>query len=475
MDEIAWPAPPEYEYPPSLDSYGPEVCALVFADGREVFGQLLAYAEAERTLRFQPDTGGPPRDVAHAELREIRLQRPTLMKRQDRLFENASEALAFGDDEKYRYTLQLADGAVLAGETIGFIRADAGIYLYPQEGVGTVRRRFIVAQAIASFDVQPLQSVPVAQQLPAMNSARLAELFRDAPEKYPYRLEARFARIVNRIAELWLTPQLEHYFNDLLVDRRGGRQGFPPEIMRELMTLYATHTSTVSANAKDPLDPWGFEAMRRELQEMGVQCTQQRMLRAVEQGDVRVLQMLIRAGLDVNHVGDGGWTPLMVAAFNGQEQAALTLIEAGATVNARDKSGYSPLHWAAMNGYVLAARVLLGKGAIPNMQNNYGWTPLLHAAGRGHDQVVRVLLEAGAQPDLPDREGWTPLHKAAVNGHAKAVEALLDAGANQNLRHKDGATPLMLATEKGHRQVRAMLVAQARIDDAGKAGGTPPG
>jgi len=299
-----------------------------------------------------------------------------------------------------------------------------------------------------------------------MNNARLAEVYRDTPDKYPHLLELRYARVLNRIAELWLSPQLDHYFEELLVDRRGGRQGFPAEIMSELMALYAKHTSIVAANAKDPLDPWGFEAMRKELQEMGVDCTQRRMLQAVEKGDVRILEKLIRAGMDVNHIGDGGWTPLMVAAFNGQEQAALMLIEAGATVNARDKSGYSPLHWAAMNGYVQAAAVLMRKGALVNLQNNFGWTPLLHAAGRGHHLVVKALLENDAHPDLTEKEGWTPLHKAAVNGHVKAVEALLDAGANQNLKHKDGATPLMLATEKGHREVRAVLVAQARIDNA---------
>ncbi|OGA00680.1 MAG: hypothetical protein A2Z64_13215 [Betaproteobacteria bacterium RIFCSPLOWO2_02_67_12] len=466
MDEVTWPAPPEYEYPPSIDSYGPELCVLAFGDGREAFGNLLAYSEAAQALRFQSDQGDPPAHVLLNELREIRLQRPVSMKRQDRLFEGVGVAADFGDDEKYAYSIQLRDGALLAGETIGFIRTEAGVYLYPPEGADTVRRRFIAAHAIQSFDVRESQKTAPAATTPTMNNARLAEVYRDTPDKYPHLLELRYARVLNRIAELWLSPQLDHYFEELLVDRRGGRQGFPAEIMSELMALYAKHTSIVAANAKDPLDPWGFEAMRKELQEMGVDCTQRRMLQAVEKGDVRILEKLIRAGMDVNHIGDGGWTPLMVAAFNGQEQAALMLIEAGATVNARDKSGYSPLHWAAMNGYVQAAAVLMRKGALVNLQNNFGWTPLLHAAGRGHHLVVKALLENDAHPDLTEKEGWTPLHKAAVNGHVKAVEALLDAGANQNLKHKDGATPLMLATEKGHREVRAVLVAQARIDNA---------
>lgn len=469
MDEVTWPAPPEYEYPPSIDSYGPELCVLTFSDGREAFGNLLAYSEAAQALRFQSDQGDLPAHIFLNDVREISLQRPLAMKRQDRLFEGVGMAADFGEDEKYGYSIQLRDGALLAGETIGFIRNETGVYLYPPEGADTVRRRFIAAHAIQGFEIRESQKAALAPKTTAMKNAKLAEVYRDTPDKYPYLLEQRYTRILNRIAELWLTPQLDHYFEELLVDRRGGRQGFAAEVMSELMALYAKHTSIVAANAKDPLDPWGFEAMRKELQEMGVDCTQRRMLQAVEKGDVRILEKLIRAGMDVNHIGDGGWTPLMVAAFNGQEQAALMLIEAGATVNARDKSGYSPLHWAAMNGYVQAASVLMRKGAIVNLQNNFGWTPLLHAAGRGHHHVVKALLENDAHPDLTDKEGWTPLHKAAVNGHVKAVEALLDAGANQNLKHKDGATPLMLATEKGHREVRAVLVAQARIDDANLA------
>jgi hypothetical protein len=469
MDEVTWPAPPEYEYPPSIDSYGPELCVLTFSDGREAFGNLLAYSEAAQALRFQSDQGDLPAHIFLNDLREISLQRPLAMKRQDRLFEGVGMAADFGEDEKYGYSIQLKDGALLAGETIGFIRNETGVYLYPPEGADTVRRRFIAAHAIQGFEIRESQKAALAPKTAAMKNAKLAEVYRDTPEKYPYLLEQRYTRILNRIAELWLTPQLDHFFEDLLVDRRGGRQGFAAEVMSDLMALFAKHTTIVAANAKDPLDPWGFEAMRKELQEMGVDCTQRRMLQAVEKGDVRILEKLIRAGMDVNHIGDGGWTPLMVAAFNGQEQAALLLIEAGATVNARDKSGYSPLHWAAMNGYVQAASVLMRKGAIVNLQNSFGWTPLLHAAGRGHHHVVKALLENDAHPDLTDKEGWTPLHKAAVNGHVKAVEVLLDAGANQNLKHKDGATPLMLATEKGHREVRAMLVAQARIDDANLA------
>jgi hypothetical protein len=54
----------------------------------------------------------------------------------------------------------------------------------------------------------------------------------------PYQLAVRFPRIVNNLARLWQQPgELDRYLDDLLVDTRGNRQGFPLRILTELVAL----------------------------------------------------------------------------------------------------------------------------------------------------------------------------------------------------------------------------------------------
>ena len=54
----------------------------------------------------------------------------------------------------------------------------------------------------------------------------------------PYRLCTAFPRVANRIAWCWADAGLsEAVLDDLLVDRRGGRQGFAPIVVRELQRL----------------------------------------------------------------------------------------------------------------------------------------------------------------------------------------------------------------------------------------------
>jgi hypothetical protein len=54
----------------------------------------------------------------------------------------------------------------------------------------------------------------------------------------PKQLAAAFPRIVNRMASLWRSPrQMDLYFEDLLTDTRGSRQGFALGILMELTTL----------------------------------------------------------------------------------------------------------------------------------------------------------------------------------------------------------------------------------------------
>jgi len=58
------------------------------------------------------------------------------------------------------------------------------------------------------------------------------------PRVVPLELARQFARITNRLARVWDTPaQCREYLENLLLDRRGKRRGFPPEAIDELRTL----------------------------------------------------------------------------------------------------------------------------------------------------------------------------------------------------------------------------------------------
>jgi hypothetical protein len=62
----------------------------------------------------------------------------------------------------------------------------------------------------------------------------------------PYWLAVRFPRIVNKMAQLWRQPrQMDRYLDELLVDTRGTRQGFPLRILAELVRLEEHYRTAV--------------------------------------------------------------------------------------------------------------------------------------------------------------------------------------------------------------------------------------
>jgi len=59
----------------------------------------------------------------------------------------------------------------------------------------------------------------------------------------PVELTRRFPRIANSIGQLWPgVAACEDYLESLVVDRRGNRTGFPPEVARELTALRSYYT-----------------------------------------------------------------------------------------------------------------------------------------------------------------------------------------------------------------------------------------
>ena len=278
-------------------------------------------------------------------------------------------------------------------------------------------------------------------------------------DKYPHNLEAKYARIVEKIVQLWGSPQITDYFAELLIDKRGGRQGFPADVGREIFLLSVTYDE-IQAKQSEKGDIWDDERQeaKRALEQLNLKFVTSQMLKAAEWDDPSRVTLFLKAGMAVDARDERDWTPLMVAAFNGKEAVAKVLIQHGADVKARDRGGYTPLHWAALNGYKEVVRLLIAKGVDRNAQSNFGLTSLLQAAAKGHAAVVAILLEAGADANVASNDGWTPLHKAVANGQTETIAILLGAGASILARHQDGSTPLSIA-EKGKRpEVLDMLL-----------------
>jgi hypothetical protein len=54
----------------------------------------------------------------------------------------------------------------------------------------------------------------------------------------PGELACQFPRIANKLQEIWKRPAIcEEYIEDLVVDRRGGRKGFPAKVATEIVEL----------------------------------------------------------------------------------------------------------------------------------------------------------------------------------------------------------------------------------------------
>lgn len=287
---------------------------------------------------------------------------------------------------------------------------------------------------------------------------KLKQLFRGQEYKYPRNLEAKFARILHRIMELWGKPALDDYFSQIMIDDRGDRQGFPPEVVAELLMLSLMHYEEMEAENNKEEDIWANESVRKALEDINVEYTRRGFFEALDTGNIRAVRIFIDAGVNLEEVNSVGWTPLMISSFMGHEDTAELLLSAGANVNARDNRGYGPLHWAAYCGYQMITRMLIKKGAFVNTKSEKGITPLLQAAARGHTEVVRILLESHALVNEADEEGWTPLHKAVSNNHKEVVKVLMAAEADPAIKHGSGLTPLAIAKQKNDVSMAELLI-----------------
>jgi ankyrin repeat protein len=188
---------------------------------------------------------------------------------------------------------------------------------------------------------------------------------------------------------------------------------------------------------------------------------------AAKAGDLAQVEILIRAGADVNARDGEGWTALHAAAERGHAAIVTALLKAGAYVNPETwPHRETPLHWAATRGPPESVKALIEAGADVQALSNYG-TPLERAS---NEQIARLLIDAGADVNQRNqRWTWTAMHEAARSGQVWKVRLLLAEGAKPN--PPTPSSPLHWAA---NREIADLLLdAGAALDSRDEMGNTP--
>jgi len=240
---------------------------------------------------------------------------------------------------------------------------------------------------------------------------------------------------------------------------------------------------------REALTRWYYA---KKIEKMGIPVSEQAFLNEVSKNNVAILDLFIKAGINIDAKNEKGQTALMIASEKGFESMHRKLIQLNAGVlNHIDKSGNTALMIAARQGHETIVKSLVERGAdvnfmVPSQEgaatalqaavdvsdfkeehmriiqylvqhgadargrNKSGRFPLLFAADHGRTEAAKVLIEHGADVNATDLKGNFSLFSAACKGYPWIITLLAEKGADMKMALPDGYTPLMCAVKENH-------------------------
>ena len=183
--------------------------------------------------------------------------------------------------------------------------------------------------------------------------------------------------------------------------------------------------------------------------------------------NIDIINTLLDNGADINAVDSYGCTALIHAAISNPSPEVISLlINRGADVNHAMDNGHHPLIAAIRNNQSIdVIQILIDAGADVNKKRHLdGASPLIIAALRNEDiRITKALIDAGADVLAQSIKGNTALSQACVNNHnPEVILLLIQSGAeiNRVRSHNNNTTPLMIAAIRNTPGVIRKLIEQ---------------
>jgi ankyrin repeat protein len=159
---------------------------------------------------------------------------------------------------------------------------------------------------------------------------------------------------------------------------------------------------------------------------LGADLIAQNIFDATRSNDTLKIKTLYALKADtINSKNESGFSPLIIAVYRQQSDAALLLIRLGADLNTNSPEG-TALIAASYRGDLNLLNLLLASGAKTDESNDDGVSALMYAAQLNHETIARSLIQHGANKHLRSKAGYSAFDYARKNGNGALFQLLSD-------------------------------------------------
>ena len=179
---------------------------------------------------------------------------------------------------------------------------------------------------------------------------------------------------------------------------------------------------------------------------------------ASENGNAKIVKLLIENGANPDLQNNSGLTALMLACDNLKNEVIKLLIENNANINLEDKNSNTALMIACEKNDIETVELLINKNVEINHKNKTLNTPILLATTNNYYEVVEILARNGADVNSTDINGVSPLIQASISGYDEIVKTLINHNVNVNYCINENQTALSLAIARNYNKIAELLI-----------------